>query len=99
MQKVVYWKQLERIAREVIQDPIRKLSKDILLILIYGSVATKKATRYSDIDICIITKTKKYNRHFIHGGVPINLWSATLPEFKKTVFRPSFEWQIGIAHV
>jgi len=84
---------IKKVSKEVI---LKELSEEVVSIVLYGSYASGKATKYSDVDLLLITKNifsgwrdkRKVSANlrrifYKYGSFSVNI--ATIEEFKRSV--------------
>jgi kanamycin nucleotidyltransferase len=81
-----------KIAKAISEAILKKYRDEILLVGVYGSVATREDTDYSDIDIYVVTKNLTLQKYFAYKGVPITIHFKTKKEVSEAIKNVTSTW-------
>lgn len=81
-----------KIAKAISEMIVQKYADEILLVAVYGSVARKEDTAYSDIDMYIVTRNLTFQRYFAYNEVPVTVHFKTKREVSEAVGKVTSTW-------
>jgi len=81
-----------RIAKAVAETIAKKYGDEVLLVAVYGSVATGEDAEYSDIDMYVVTESLTFQRYFAYKGIPVTIHFKTKREVMETAGKVTSEW-------
>jgi len=81
-----------KIAKAISEMIVQKYANEILLVAVYGSVARKQETAYSDIDMYVVTRNLTLQRYFAYNGIPITAHFKTEREVSEAVGKVTSTW-------
>jgi kanamycin nucleotidyltransferase len=81
-----------KIAEIISEMILQKYGDEILLVGVYGSVATGEDTDYSDIDMYVVTKNLTSQKYFAYKGVPVTIHYKTEKEVLEAIRNVTSTW-------
>ena len=86
--------QLLEQARKIIKSLV-EVTKDIDLVLAYGSLSRRTANEFSDFDLLVLSESIRISWAFIWRGSPISVWTMSWDEAERLAKGLWGNWCVG----